>query len=132
MPMDFLTSEGSFTQSCPEINAIPDVGKSNVQRMFMVVVFPAPFGPRKPKIVPSSTSKETSFTAVMAPNCFVRFSTLIIVYQKIQRMSKIYQKLSIKLIKFLLTSLNAERYVLVIKCIGSNNYVAINIRFVII
>src|SRR2546421_2318059 len=34
----------------------------------MVVVFPAPLGPRNAKISPARTSKETSLTAVTFPN----------------------------------------------------------------
>lgn len=76
--MAFLTSEDSFIQSCPAMNALPEVGKRSVQRIFIVVVFPAPFGPRKPKIVPSSTSKEILSTAVIPSNFFDRFFTEII------------------------------------------------------
>src|ERR1700748_2701679 len=43
----------------------------------MVVVFPAPFGPRKAKISPADTSNETSLTALNEPNVFTRFCTLI-------------------------------------------------------
>ena len=41
----------------------------------MVVVFPAPFGPRKPRISPVLTSNEMSFTAVCSPYTLVRFRT---------------------------------------------------------
>ena len=67
MPMDFLTSEDSSMQSCPLMTAFPDVGDRSVQRILIVVVFPAPFGPRNPNIVPSSTSKEISSTAAIVP-----------------------------------------------------------------
>ena len=43
----------------------------------MVVVFPAPFGPRKPRISPRSTRKLTSSTAVTRPKCLVRCWTSI-------------------------------------------------------
>ena len=39
--------------------------------ILIVVVFPAPFGPRKPKISPSRTRKETASTAVNVPKHFV-------------------------------------------------------------
>jgi hypothetical protein len=39
------------------------VGNSNVVNMDMVVVLPAPFGPRKPNISPSSTAKFMPSTA---------------------------------------------------------------------
>src|SRR5438046_1879452 len=44
----------------------------------MVVVLPAPFGPRKPRISPFSTRKEMSSTAVNGPYRLVRCSTSII------------------------------------------------------
>ena len=43
----------------------------------MTVVFPLPFGPRKPKISPRFTSKLTSFTAVNFPNVRTRCSAEI-------------------------------------------------------
>src|SRR5512136_2007238 len=46
--------------------------------MRMVVVFPAPFGPRKPRISPFSTRNETPSTAVARPYLLVRLSTSII------------------------------------------------------
>src|ERR1700755_808116 len=56
---------------------LPLVGLSSVVSILMVVVFPAPLGPRKAKISPSATSKETSFTAVKEPKVFTRFCTRI-------------------------------------------------------
>src|SRR5437588_13035835 len=41
-----------------------------------VVLLPDPFGPIRPRISPSSTSKETLFTARKAPNLLVRPETL--------------------------------------------------------
>jgi len=41
----------------------------------MVVVFPAPFGPRNPKIVPSSTENEIPSTATTSPNVLWRSVT---------------------------------------------------------
>src|SRR4051812_19114094 len=40
----------------PKISAPPDVGKTSCISSFSVVVLPAPFGPRKPKTSPASTS----------------------------------------------------------------------------
>src|SRR5262245_66308280 len=37
----------------------------------MVVVFPAPLGPRNAKISPGWTSNEMSFTATTSPNCLM-------------------------------------------------------------
>ena len=42
-----------------------------------VVVFPAPFGPRKPVIAPSRTLKLRSSTATVLRNRFVRLATSI-------------------------------------------------------
>ena len=44
------------------------------QSIFIVVVLPAPFGPRKPNISPRLTSKLIRFTATNAPN-FYRLRT---------------------------------------------------------
>ena len=44
--------------------------------ILMVVVFPAPFGPRSPKISPESTEKSIASTALMSGGyAFTRFST---------------------------------------------------------
>src|SRR5215469_7522263 len=55
----------------------PPVGFRSVVSILMVVVFPAPLGPRKAKISPSSTSNETSLTAVKEPKVFTRLRTRI-------------------------------------------------------
>src|SRR6185312_1444647 len=44
----------------------------------MVVVLPAPFGPRKPVTLPGSTSNDRSLTAVTSPYRLVRPRTWII------------------------------------------------------
>ena len=46
---------GSRARSAPATVAVPDVGASSVASIRSVVVLPAPLGPRKPKIAPSST-----------------------------------------------------------------------------
>src|SRR5512140_3323946 len=48
---------------CPLTVAVPREGLTNPSSILMVVVLPAPLGPRRPKISPFSTSKETSWTA---------------------------------------------------------------------
>ena len=45
--------------------------------MRMVVDLPAPLGPRKPVTRPVAAVKDTSSTAVKAPYCLVRDSTVI-------------------------------------------------------
>jgi hypothetical protein len=47
-------------------------GIANPQGIRMVVVFPAPFGPRKPKISPRRIRRSIESTAVIMPNRFVR------------------------------------------------------------
>jgi hypothetical protein len=46
----------------------------------MVVVFPAPLGPRKPKMVPSWIVRVRLFTAVSAPKVRVKFCVFIIAW----------------------------------------------------
>src|SRR5260221_12877511 len=55
----------------------PAVGLSSPAMMRMVVVLPAPFGPRKPWISPLGTSRLTPSTAVNDPNFLTRPSTRI-------------------------------------------------------
>ena len=56
----------------------PEVGGMTPVIIRIVVDFPAPFGPKKPKISPRLTVNETPFTARLGPNSFMRFSTWII------------------------------------------------------
>src|SRR3990172_5431692 len=77
-PIDDRTSSGLFAQSKPAISALAPVGERSVQRILMVVVLPAPLGPRKPKSSPSSTEKEMLSTAVRDLNRFVRFCAVMI------------------------------------------------------
>src|SRR5579871_866117 len=76
--MRFLTSIGFSRTSKPATVAVPAVGGRKQVRTRMVVVFPAPFGPRNPTIWPFSTSKEMLSTATVRAYRFVRPSTLII------------------------------------------------------
>src|SRR5947199_5447442 len=59
----------------PSISTLPLVGVSSVVNILIVVVLPAPFGPRNAKISPAFTAKDTSRTAVMSPNVFTSRST---------------------------------------------------------
>ena len=70
MPMDLRTWFGSLQISKPLTVAEPDVGFRIVQSMLMVVVLPAPFGPRSPKISPDSTAMSNLSTAVRPLNDF--------------------------------------------------------------
>jgi hypothetical protein len=49
------------------IVAVPDDGGSSVVNIRMSVDFPAPFGPRRPKISPRSTANEMPLTASFSP-----------------------------------------------------------------
>ena len=48
---------------CPSNDALPLVGEMRPVSILIVVVLPAPFGPRKPKISPRFTVKLTPRTA---------------------------------------------------------------------
>jgi hypothetical protein len=61
-PILFLISDWFLTRSFPKIRTLPDEGSRRVVRIFSVVVFPAPFGPRNPKTVPYLTLNVTLFT----------------------------------------------------------------------
>src|SRR6185436_5382661 len=76
-PSDALAASGSFFKSWPLIVIAPDVGLSSPAIMRMVVVLPAPFGPRKPWISPGATSSDTPSTAVKLPYRLTTLSTLI-------------------------------------------------------
>src|SRR6266567_538667 len=69
-----FTISGFATTSMPPTLADPDVGASRPQRIRMVVDFPAPFGPKKPKISPGATRIDTWSTATKSPNRFTRLS----------------------------------------------------------
>src|SRR5437899_1734067 len=53
--------------STPKSEAEPAVGFTNPSSTFIVVVLPAPFGPRKPKTSPVLTLRLRPFTAVLTP-----------------------------------------------------------------
>ncbi len=58
------TALASRTMSWPSIVAVPLVGESVVVRIEIIVVFPAPFGPRSAKNSPARTSNEMPSTAL--------------------------------------------------------------------
>src|SRR5437016_1036525 len=47
----------SFVIGSPRIVAVPDVGCTRPRRILIVVLLPAPFGPRNPKIFPAGTAR---------------------------------------------------------------------------
>src|SRR5256885_10614829 len=71
-----LTSAASPTTSTPATRALPAVGGRRVQRMRTVVVLPAPFGPRKPKISPGAMNRSIPRTA-STPPLKVRFRSCV-------------------------------------------------------
>src|ERR1700740_1815098 len=76
--MRFLTSSGCSSTSNPATVTVPEVGGRKQVSTRMVVVLPAPFGPRKPTIWPFCTSKEMWSTAVFRAYLLVRPLTVII------------------------------------------------------
>jgi hypothetical protein len=66
-PIFFLAGIVSLTISWPRMMADPEEGFVTPVRNLMVVVFPAPFGPRRPKTLPWGTSKLMPFKAVKLP-----------------------------------------------------------------
>jgi hypothetical protein len=76
-PMDFRTPSACLITSKPLMVAVPDDGGSSVVNIRMSVDFPAPFGPRRPKISPSSTPKLMPLTAVNSPNRLTMLRTSI-------------------------------------------------------
>src|SRR5205085_4714670 len=72
-----LTPSGSRVTSIPPTIAAPDVGFNSPHNIRIVVDFPAPLLPRKPKISPLRTSKLTASTATNCPNRRVRPLTSI-------------------------------------------------------
>ncbi len=68
-----MASSKREAMSSPRMRTVPRSGRASPTSMRIVVVFPAPLGPRNPKTSPARTSKETSETASRRPKRFVRF-----------------------------------------------------------
>ena len=62
-----FTVSGLFATSTPPTVAVPALGASRPHSMRMVVDLPAPFAPRRPKMLPAATSKVTASTATNGP-----------------------------------------------------------------
>ena len=67
----------SGVSGMPATVAEPEVGAMSVPSVRTVVVFPAPFGPRKPNTSPWPISKETSWNATRSPKRLPRPRTEI-------------------------------------------------------
>src|SRR5256885_7867316 len=76
-PIRCLTCIGSRRTSNPATDASPSVMSVKPVSNLIIVVLPAPFGPRRPKTVPEATFRVTWSTAVSFPYTFVRFSVTI-------------------------------------------------------
>ncbi|MDP3185062.1 MAG: hypothetical protein Q8M58_07320 [Anaerolineales bacterium] len=61
--MCFLIRVTSLSRSKSRMQALPDAGRVRPVNMRMVVVLPAPLGPRKPNTSPWRTAKSTPSTA---------------------------------------------------------------------
>src|ERR1700689_3277938 len=71
------TSRDWLRTSYPATLAVPAVGGKKHVSIRMVVVLPAPLGPRKPTICPFATEKEMRSTAVLRAYRLVRSVTVI-------------------------------------------------------
>src|SRR5664280_3005283 len=80
--MDSLTFSGSVLKSYPAILTLPFCIGRRVVRIFITVLFPAPFGPRKEKILPFLTVKLILSTAFTSPKKYPRpFTVYDIIFQ---------------------------------------------------
>src|SRR6266566_5240103 len=77
-PNFLRTSVWCVVGSRPSSSRVPLVGCKSVVSILMVVVLPAPLGPRNAKTSPGRTSKETSLTATTSPNDFTTIFTRVI------------------------------------------------------
>src|SRR6185503_12601625 len=75
--MTRLSSRRSFSSEKPSIVTSPAVGRRRPVSILMVVLLPAPLGPRKPKNRPRGTSNEMPSTATFLRKAFVRWRTTI-------------------------------------------------------
>ena len=66
-PMWRRTSPGCRSTSMPATEADPESGRASVVRTRTQVVLPAPFGPRRPRIVPAGTERSTPARAWVEP-----------------------------------------------------------------
>src|SRR5260370_1916322 len=78
--MRLSTAMGASRTSKPAAVAVPELGGRKHVSPLIVVVLPAPLGPRKPTIWTRSTSNEMWSTAVLRAYLLERSFTLIIVF----------------------------------------------------
>src|SRR5258708_34338114 len=77
-PREALAASGARARSWPLMVIRPLVGLSSPAMMRMVVVLPAPFGPRKPGISPGSTERLPPPTAGKGPDGLARAPPAVI------------------------------------------------------
>src|SRR5919106_2842829 len=65
----------SVVMSWPTTLALPALTDSSVHSIEIVVVLPAPFGPRNPNSSPGATVNDTPSTAVKSPKRLTSWST---------------------------------------------------------
>src|SRR6202162_3694816 len=71
-PICRFTSTGCVVRSSPRISIRPALGARRPVSILMVVDFPAPLGPRKPKNCPGATRRSMPSTAISSPKRRVR------------------------------------------------------------
>src|SRR6188508_807133 len=75
--MTRLRARRSFSREKPSIVTSPAVGRRRPVSILMVVLLPAPLGPRNPKNRPRGTSNEMPSTATFLRKALVRWRTTI-------------------------------------------------------
>src|SRR5215472_1786255 len=107
--MRFFTATGCCATSMPSIAASPELGRTRVVRIPIVVVLPAPLGPSKPKNSPRATSNEMPATATTGADCWPRFG-LNTFCRALTEMAAVIRILSVQsYFHRLRQALNAER-----------------------
>src|SRR5215213_386598 len=71
------TRSGSVRTSCPAIRTVPASGTRSVDRMFTVVVLPAPLGPSSARTVPRGTARSMPSRTPWSPKLWTRPRTSI-------------------------------------------------------
>src|SRR5947208_16718704 len=92
MPKRRRTSVDCLMGSRPSIWMLPLVGVNSVVSILIVVVFPAPLGPRNAKISPAFTSSEMSSTADTSPYFFTRLVMRIMCGRMLQIRAADFQR----------------------------------------
>jgi hypothetical protein len=78
-PIAARTASGSRATSCPATRSSPASARIRVERIWTVVVLPAPFGPSRAKVSPGATVKSMPFSTWLSPYALRRPVTSIMV-----------------------------------------------------